>query len=77
MGVLVQIRDVPPDVHRTLKVRAAAAGVSMSEYLRTVLTRTATRPTAAELSARIAGRGEVDLDETSEVAVRSLRDSGE
>ena len=40
LGTLVQIRDVPDEMHRTLKSRAAAAGVSLSEYLRTVLERT-------------------------------------
>ena len=44
MGVLLQIRDVPDDVHRALKTRAAAAGVSLSEYVRGVLERTARRP---------------------------------
>lgn len=77
MGTLVQIRDVPKDVHRTLKSRAAAAGVSLSEYLRTVLARTAARPTPAELAARIEARGAAQLDQPSEVAVRHLRDHGE
>jgi len=77
MGTLVQIRDVPDDVHRTLKARAAAAGVSLSEYLRTVLGRAASRPTPDELAARIAVRGATSLGQPSEVAVRSLRDHGE
>jgi plasmid stability protein len=77
MGVLVQIRDVPEEVHRTLKARAAAAGLSLSEYLRGVLTRTAARPTPAELAARIQARGAAPLGEPSEAAVRAIRDSGE
>ena len=77
MGVLVQIRDVPSDVHRTLKARAAASGVSLSEYLRGVLARSATRPTPAELSARTRGRGPARLPEASEVAVRAIRNRGE
>jgi len=77
MGVLVQVRDVPEHVHRTLKARAAASGLSLSEYLRGVLGRTASRPTPAELSARIDARGTAELGEPSEVAVRAVRDSGE
>jgi antitoxin FitA len=77
MGVLVQVRDVPEDVHRTLKARSAAAGVSLSEYVRSVLSRSASRPTPAELSARIKARGAVVLDEPSENAVRAIRDHGE
>jgi plasmid stability protein len=77
MGVLVQIRDLPEPVHRTLKARAAASGVSLSEYLRAMLARAAARPTPEELSARIAASGRVELSEPSEVAVRRLREHGE
>ena len=64
-------------MHGTLKARAAMAGVSLSEYLRVVLTRAASRPTPAELSARVKARGVPTLAEPSEVTVRRLRDSGE
>jgi plasmid stability protein len=77
MGVLLQIRDVPEEVHRALKARAAAAGVSLSEYVREVLERSARRPTPTELGARVAARGRVEPSEPSEVAVRSLRQRGE
>jgi plasmid stability protein len=77
MGVLVQIRDLPESVHRTLKARAAASGTSLSEYLRTMLAREAARPTPAELAARVAARGPVERVEPSELAVRRLRESGE
>lgn len=77
MGILLQVRDVPEDVHRTLKSRAALSGVSLSEYVRGVLQRAASRPTPDELSARIAMRGAVELDESSEAAVRSIREHGE
>ena len=75
--MLVQIRDVPEDVHATLKARAALAGVSLSEYVRGVLARTASRPSPAELSARVSARGAPTLSQPSELTVRQLRDRGE
>jgi plasmid stability protein len=77
MGVLVQIRDVPEDVHRALKARAAASGVSLSEYARSVLARAVARPTPEELATRIRARGTVHRREPSERSVRRLRDRGE
>ncbi|MDP2710540.1 MAG: toxin-antitoxin system HicB family antitoxin [Solirubrobacteraceae bacterium] len=77
MGVLLQVRDVPEEVHRALKARAAASGVSLSEYVRMVLTRTASRPTPTELAQRIAARGTVRPAELTEQTVRALRDHGE
>ena len=77
MGVLLQIRDVPEEVHRALKARAAASGSSLSEYARDVLARAALRPTPAELAARVRARGQVRLAEPSERSVRRLRQRGE
>jgi antitoxin FitA len=77
MGTLLQIRDVPDDVHRTLKARAAMSGVSLSEYVRGVLGRAVARPTPGELAARIKARGAVELAEPTEATVRELRDRGE
>jgi hypothetical protein len=52
----VQIRDVPDRVHRTLQARAAAAGMSMSEYLRAELIELTATPTIDEVFARVQSR---------------------
>lgn len=77
MGSLLQVRDLPEDVHRTLKARAAASGVSLSEFVRALLSRAAGRPTPEELAERIRARGAARRGEPSERSVRRLRDVGE
>lgn len=77
MGILVQIRDLPEPVHRTLKARAAASGTSLSEHVRVLLAREAARPTPEELAERTRMRGSVDRTEPSERSVRRLRNRGE
>lgn len=52
----IQIRDVPDDVHAILRARAAAAGMSMSEYLRSELIQAARQMTVAEVMARARAR---------------------
>lgn len=52
----VQIKNVPPDVHRVLRERAAAAGQSMQEYLLAQLTRQAQEETLEEVLDRAGGR---------------------
>lgn len=74
MGVLVQIREVPEEAHRTLKARAALAGVSLSEYLRAELVRAAHRPTPAELAERLADRPPVIRDEPAATTLRRMRE---
>ena len=53
----LQIRDVPDDVRRTLKERAARSGKSLSSYALEELARSARQPTIEELDARILTRG--------------------
>ncbi|HEV3311991.1 MAG TPA: hypothetical protein VG815_15885 [Chloroflexota bacterium] len=44
-----QVRNVPESVHTALKVRAAAARLSLSEYLLRELVEIAERPSVAEV----------------------------
>lgn len=50
--VNVQVRDVPDDVHHALRSRAAALGISLSEYLRDELARLASRPPVVDVLTR-------------------------
>ena len=71
---MLQIKDVPEDVHRTLKARAAIAGVSLTEYARTTLEQAARRPSREELAAELGLIEPVDLGESAAQALRHLRD---
>lgn len=77
MSRLVQIRDVPEDVHRTLKARAAQQGQSLSEHLRRELERIARSPTPAELRERLRRLEPAEVGEAPAEAVRELRERGE
>lgn len=72
---MIQIRNVPEDVHRTLKMRAAAVGLSLSDYLLREIERTARRPTMDEVLERIKLAGSVNPSEESATAVRAIRDA--
>ena len=70
----IQIRDVPDDVHAELRARAAAAGESLSVYLRHELERVARHPSVADVLLRAQSRsGGVPHGAIVE-AVRSGRD---
>ncbi len=56
MSKMVQVRDVPDQVHAELRRRAAAAGMSLSDFARIELTRLAQRPSVTELLNRAAAR---------------------
>lgn len=70
---LIQIRNVPDDVHRTLKMRAAEQGTSLSDYVLTEMIRVAGTPTPEELDERIRARRPADV---STEDIITARDSG-
>lgn len=73
MSRMVQIRDVPDDLHRKMKARAALAGMSLSEYLLAEIRRAAERPTRDEFLERLARRRPVRVRERPADAVRAER----
>ena len=75
MSVMVQIRNVPTELHRRLKARAALAGMTLSDYLLHEIRRMAERPSVEELRARLKGRSAVTPSMSPVRAVRAERDS--
>lgn len=53
MSKMIQLRNVPDALHRSLKSRAALAGMSLSDYLLAEIKEIAERPTLAELRERL------------------------
>jgi plasmid stability protein len=70
----IQVRNVPDDVHRELRARAAAAGVSLSDYALGELERLARRPQVGEVLARARSRAGGAARDSIVAAVRSGRD---
>jgi plasmid stability protein len=75
MSKMIQIRNVPDDVHRTLKSRAALAGKSLSDYLLAEVEQIAARPTLEEMLERLKKLPPVDPPISSAELIRHERDS--
>lgn len=74
MARSIQIRNVPDPVHRTLRTRASAAGLSLSDYLLQEIVRVAERPPVVDVLARADGRSGGASPERIVSSVRSGRD---
>ncbi|MDN5918643.1 MAG: hypothetical protein L0I76_26680 [Pseudonocardia sp.] len=72
---LLQIRNVPDDVHRRLKARAASEGQSLSELALAELRRSLERPTRRELVERVQRRDAAEVTESAVEALRAERDA--
>ena len=74
---MVQIRSVPDGVHRSPKMRALKAGMSLSDFLLTEITQVADRPSIEEVVERLRARAPVSIRRSSSIdsarLVRELR----
>jgi plasmid stability protein len=75
MSKMIQLRNVPDTLHRSLKARAAMAGMSLSDYLLTEIKEIAERPTLAELRDRLRTRRAVTVQLNTARLVREERES--
>jgi plasmid stability protein len=74
MSKMIQLRNVPDNLHRKLKSRAALAGLSLSDYLLREVQRVAERPTVTELRQRLTQRTSVNPRISPAKAVRAERE---
>lgn len=75
MSKMIQLRNVPDNLHKVLKSRAALAGQSLSDYLIAEIQRHAEHPTVEELRRRLQTRTRVHPTVPPAHMIREERDS--
>ena len=74
---MIRIRNVPDDLHRMLKVRAAKAGMTLSDHLLSEIEQVAKKPTLHEWLEKVGRDDPVKLGELPEVGIHRMRDADE
>jgi plasmid stability protein len=72
---MIQLRNVSQTLHRSLKARAAMAGMSLSDYLIAEIKEIEAKPTLTELRERLRGREPVNVELDTARLVREERES--
>ncbi len=75
MGVMVQILDVPDDLHARLAARAERAGLTLSDYLLGELKRVSELGSMEEWLEKLRTDSPVVLSEEPADIIRRMRDS--
>jgi len=73
MSKMIQVRNVPDEMHRLLKMQAAAEGISLSDYIKRELGGLSGLRTFEEIAARVEARGPTKVK--SESIVEIIRES--
>ena len=72
---MIQIRNVPDDVHKILKSRAAREGMSLSDLIKRELRQAAERPSLQEWLEQTRKAKPIKTKLTPAQIIRELRDS--
>jgi plasmid stability protein len=75
LTTMVQIRNVPADLHRQLKVRAAVEGLTMSDYVLREVRKALERPTRTELLDRLQAGPVRRLGRSAAAVIRAERNA--
>ena len=75
MSKMIQIRNVPDEVHRTLKARAAREGMTLSDYIKRELKKSAELPSMQEWLDRMGKLKPIPTKRSAAEVIRELRDS--
>lgn len=70
---MIQVRNVPEEIHRELKVRAARQGVSLSDYVLELARRDVQLPTMKEWLDRVRAKPRVESDISAADIIREHR----
>jgi len=73
MAVMVQIRNMPEELHLKMKERAAKAGMSLSQYLLMELRKSAEVPTMEEMRERLRNLPPIETSESPVDIIRARR----
>lgn len=73
MNTMIQIRNVPVELHRRLKARAAMEGMSMSLYIVREIEKSLARPSRREVLQAIREQPEMVLDPAPADVLREER----
>ena len=75
MSKMIQVRDVPDEVHSTLKARAAREGMSLSDFIKRELEHSAERPTMREWLESTRQAKPIPTKRSAAQIIRELRDA--
>jgi plasmid stability protein len=73
MSKLLQVRHLPDALHRRLKVRAAQRGLTLSDYVLSILRRADAEPSIDEWLETLRTQPQTELSSTPAELIRSAR----
>ena len=75
MNKMLQVRTLKAEIHQKAKIRCAEEGLTLTDWVAKLIEREVSRPSMAEMYARLKTRESVKLSKSAAELIREERDS--
>jgi antitoxin FitA len=75
MNKMIQVRNLTPDLHKKVKIRAIEEGLTITDWVENLIIREVERPSMKDIFAVLKSRKPMHLNPTAVEMVREDRDS--
>ncbi len=75
MNKMIQVRNLNPELHKKVKIRATEEGLTITDWVENLIEREVARPSMKEVYARLRARKPMNLSPSAAEMIREDRDN--
>jgi antitoxin FitA len=75
MNKMIQVRNLNPELHKKVKIRATEEGLTITDWVENLIEREVARPSMKDIYARLRTREPMNLSPSAAEMIREDRDN--
>jgi antitoxin FitA len=75
MNKMIQVRNLNPELHKKVKIRATEEGLTITDWVENLIEREVARPSMKDVYARLRTRKPMNLNPSAAEMIREDRDN--
>jgi antitoxin FitA len=75
MNKMIQVRNLNPELHKKVKIRATEEGLTITDWVENLIEREVARPSMKDIYARLRAREPMNLSPSAAEMIREDRDN--
>jgi antitoxin FitA len=75
MNKMIQVRNLTPELHQKVKIRVAEEGVTITDWVESLIVREISKPSMKDIYARLRSRAPMNLSPSAAEMIREDRDN--
>jgi antitoxin FitA len=75
MNKMIQVRNLSPELHKKVKIRVAEEGMTITDWVESLIVREVSKPSMKDIYARLRARKPINLNPSAADMIREDRDN--